>query len=301
MKHIAVLMGGLSAEREVSLTSGGAVALALVGLGYEVTQVDVGRDVAQVLAELKPDLAFNALHGTYGEDGCIQGVLETLNIPYTHSGVLASSLAMHKPMARHIFASVGLRCADGQVLTTQLLQQNGSPFGYPLVVKPIADGSSVGVAIIQNAEQLVNLANAADEALLVERYIAGREIQVAVLDDEPLGAIEIRTGDGFYDYDAKYTDGGAEHIMPAPLSEADYDEVMGLALKAHQALGCSGLTRTDFRYDDTSLGEPLFYILEVNTQPGMTPLSLAPEIAAHKGMSFATLVQKLVDGAKCSV
>jgi len=291
-------MGGLSAEREVSLSSGAAVAEALESLGkYDVSTLDAGRDVAEKLAAQNPDVVFNALHGTYGEDGCIQGVLETLAIPYTHSGVLASSLAMDKPMAKRVFEAEGIRCAEGVVLDFATLKRDGAGMDFPVVVKPTDDGSSVGVTISNTAEEVAALDYKDDAVLLIERYIPGREIQVAVLENQALGAIEIKPNQGFYDYEAKYTDGKAEHIMPAPLPKDLYDEVLALGLKAHQALGCRGLSRTDFRYDDTEGGDGNFYILETNTQPGMTPLSLAPEIAAHIGIDFASLVHKLVESA----
>lgn len=297
-KKIAVLKGGWSSEREVSLSTGAAVEKALAELGYDVTSIDVQPDIAIVLSKQKPQLVFNALHGRFGEDGCIQGVLELLNIPYTHSGVLASALAMSKPAAKRIFQAVGIRTPESVTLRIADLLDN-PPFPIPFVVKPPNDGSSVGVKIIHNEDEVKALRKEhPDRRVLIEPYIAGREVQVAVLDGEPLGAIEIRTKTEFYDYEAKYTAGKAEHIMPAPIPENDYKEVMALAAKAHQALGCRGLTRSDFRYDDTQLGPGMFYILETNTQPGMTPLSLSPEIAAHAGISFNELVQRLVDGAR---
>ncbi len=295
-KHVAVLMGGLSAEREVSLSSGVAVKKSLETLGFKVTAVDVGRDVATILAQVKPDVVFNALHGHFGEDGDVQGVLEMLGIPYTHSGVLASALAMDKPMAKKVFSSAGLRLADGEVMLVSELKK-ASPFLFPIVVKPTDEGSSVGVVILHEEKQLAELPFKDTSKVLVEKYIAGREIQVAVLDGKALGAIEIKPLKGFYDYEAKYTAGRAEHIMPAPIPEADYIEVCRLAERAHEVLGCRGLTRSDFRYDDTGLGQGVFYLLETNTQPGMTPLSLAPEIAAHAGISFNTLVLRLVESA----
>ena len=298
MMHIAVLKGGLSEERDVSLNSGAAVERALKELGHDVTAIDVGRDIAETLAAAKPDIAFNALHGHYGEDGCVQGVLELLNIPYTHSGVLASALAMDKPMAKQIFMHAGLRCAESAICDRHMLATQ-EPMPCPYVIKPLNEGSSVGVTIVMPED---NRSFSEDdwhfgEKVLVERFIPGREIQVAVLDDKALGAIEIRTTHGrFYDYDAKYTDGKAEHIMPAPLEKARYEEVCAMAETAHKALGCRGLTRSDFRYDEDGNGQ--FYILETNTQPGMTELSLAPEIAAHIGISFNQLAAALVAGAK---
>jgi len=292
-KHVAVLKGGWSAEREVSLNSGAACAKALKELGYKVTEIDVKPDIAEMLAEVKPDVAFNALHGTFGEDGCMQGVLEMLKIPYTHSGVLASALAMDKPMAKKVFAAAGLLCPKGKTLTrVELLK--GEPMKRPYVVKPANEGSSVGVHIIQEGDNrpLAQMLGEGDY-WLVEEYIPGREITVAVLNDKPLGVTEIRPKSGFYDYTNKYTDGKTEHLCPAPLPKDKYEEAMQLALKAHQALGCRGLSRADFRYD-----EKQFYLLEVNTQPGMTALSLSPEIAASVGISFNQLVKSLVDNAR---
>lgn len=292
--HVAVLKGGWSAEREVSLNSGAACAKALSEVGYKVTEVDVGPDVAEVLKKLKPDVAFNALHGTFGEDGCMQGVLEMLKIPYTHSGVLASALAMDKPMAKKIFEAAGLRCPKGKTMTRKELLSVGEPMKRPYVVKPAAEGSSVGVHILLEGDnrtpaQLVG----EGDYWLIEEYIPGREITVAVLNDKSLGVTEIRPKSGFYDYTNKYTDGKSEHLCPAPLEKKEYDEVMDLALRAHRALGCRGLSRSDFRYDGKQ-----FYLLEVNTQPGMTALSLSPEIAASVGISFNQLVKQLVDNAQ---
>jgi D-alanine-D-alanine ligase len=313
-KHIAVLKGGWSAEREVSLNSGAACAKALREAGYKVTEVDVTPQIATDLANIKPDVAFNALHGTFGEDGGMQGVLEMLKIPYTHSGVLASALAMDKPMAKRMFEAAGLRCPKGAVLSLDQLVKC-DPMPRPFVVKPAAEGSSVGVYIVletdnrplneivdggQRTEDVQKIQSAVrhpPSVYLVEEYIAGREITVAVLNNKPLGVTEIRPISGFYDYTNKYTDGKTEHLCPAPLSKTKYDEVMELALKAHQALGCRGLSRADFRFDDTK-GEGTFYLLEVNTQPGMTALSLSPEIAAHAGISFNDLVRLLVEDAK---
>ncbi len=293
MKHVAVLKGGWSAEREVSLNSGAACAKALRELGYRVTEIDVQPDVASVLAKAKPDVAFNALHGTFGEDGGMQGVLEMLKIPYTHSGVLASALAMGKPMAKKIFEAVGLRCPKGKVMTRAELLK-AEPMKRPYVVKPAAEGSSVGVHIIQEGDNrpLSQVLEPGDY-WLVEEYIAGREITVAVLTGKALGVTEIRPKTGFYDYTNKYTDGKTEHLCPAPLPTEKYNEVMNMALAAHNALGCRGLSRSDFRYDDKD-----FYLLEVNTQPGMSALSLSPEIAAHVGISFNELVRLLVEDAR---
>ena len=295
--HVAVLKGGLSAEREVSLNSGAAVEKALAALGHQVTSIDVGADLAQVLAAKKPEVVFNALHGRFGEDGCVQGILEMLKIPYTHSGVLASALAMDKPMAKKIFASEGLLCAQGKTLTKHEMFE-AEPMPRPYVVKPLNEGSSVGVTIVMERDNFTFREETWQfgESVLVEKFIAGREVQVAVLDGKALGAIEIRPKGKFYDYTAKYTDGGAEHLMPAPIPADKYAEVCRLAEKAHDALGCRGLTRSDFRYNEG--GDDQFYILETNTQPGMTELSLSPEIAAHAGLSFNDLVAHLIATAR---
>jgi D-alanine-D-alanine ligase len=304
-KHIAVLKGGLSAEREVSLNSGAACARALRELGYKVTEIDVGKDLAEVLIREKPDVVFNALHGKFGEDGCVQGLLEILRIPYTHSGVLASSVAMDKPMAKLVFAAAGLKVPVGKLVTADELLA-GDPLPRPFVLKPANEGSSVGVHIILQHDNRPMSELIADERkssetnnqqpaiFLAEEYISGREITCAVLNDTPLGVTEIRPKAGFYDYENKYTDGKTEHLCPATLTPAEYDLVMQMALTAHRALGCKGLTRSDFRYDGKD-----FYILEINTQPGMTNLSLSPEIAAYAGISFNELVQKLVETASC--
>ncbi len=301
-RHVAVLLGGPSNEREVSLSSGNAVAKSLEELGYRVSKVDVGADIAQQLTALKPDAVFNALHGRWGEDGCVQGVLEMLRIPYTHSGVLASALAMDKPMAKRVFAAEGLLCAQGRVVAKADMLR-AEPMAQPYVIKPANEGSSVGVTIVRESDNLTfgDQDWPFGEEVLVERYIPGREIQVAVLDGEALGAIEIVPTGKFYDYEAKYTDGKARHLMPAPLPEAKYAEVCALAERAHKALGCRGLTRSDFRYYEAgtdAAADDRFYLLELNSQPGMTPLSLSPEIAAHRGISFAELVDRLVKSAR---
>lgn len=298
--HVAVLMGGWSAERDVSLASGKGVVDALESLNYQVTKVDVGRDVAARLAVLKPDVAFNALHGRFGEDGCVQGVLEVLGIPYTHSGVLASSLAMDKPLAKIHFAHEGIPCPVGQNLSRETLLA-GDPIPRPYVVKPLNEGSSVGVMLMfegQN-QHFDEQSWPFGETVLVEPYIPGREIQVAVLGDKALGAIEICPKGTFYDYETKYTAGLADHLMPAPLSEQEYAQVMDYAERAHRCLGCRGLTRSDFRYDPSLPEGERFFLLEINTQPGMTPLSLAPEIAAYTGIGYAELVEMLIEEALC--
>lgn len=294
--HVAVLKGGWSAEREVSLSSGAAVANACRALGYNVTEIDVTPNIAADLAKAKPDKVFNALHGRFGEDGCIQGILEILKIPYTHSGVLASALAMDKPMAIKVFAAAGLNVAHSQMACRdEVIARDVMP--RPYVVKPHNEGSSVGVKLVFEGENFKFTQEnwPYGDAVMVEKYIPGREITVAVLDDKPLGVTEITTKSGFYDYDNKYTEGGSTHICPAPLPKDKYDEVMQMALVAHKALGCRGLSRSDFRYDEK--GDGKFTILETNTQPGMTPLSLSPEIAALVGMDFKALVKHLLDEA----
>ncbi len=300
--RVAVLMGGPSAEREVSLVSGAACAKALRDLGHNVTEIDVSRDIAAVLAALdpSPDVIFNALHGRYGEDGCIQGVLEYVGVPYTHSGVLASALAMDKPTARKLFSDAGLACAEGRTAVRDDVVA-GKVMDPPFVVKPLNQGSSVGVQIVMESGDASALAGdwSFGDEVLVERYIPGREIHVAVMGDKPLGAIEIKPEGQFYDYEAKYTAGKAEHLMPAPLTETAYAEALEVARMAHSALGCRGVTRTDLRFDDTGDGPDRFYILEINTQPGMTPLSLVPEIAAHAGIGFGELVWWMVEDASC--
>lgn len=301
MTHVAVLMGGWSAEREVSLASGNACAEALESKGYTVTKVDVDRDLAIRLREVTPDVAFNALHGRFGEDGTVQGLLEIIGLPYTHSGVLASSMAMDKPVARQLYQAHGLPVAEGRVLSRQDMIA-GKGFDAPYVLKPLNEGSSVGVELVFEQDNF-DPTDAAHwrfgDRVLTERYIPGREIQVAVLDDRALGAIEIVSPGRFYDYDAKYAPGGSKHLMPAPLSDADYQEACRLGLAAHQVLGCRGVTRTDLRFDDTGDGPGKFIVLETNTQPGMTATSLAPEIAQHQGISFADLCALLVEDASC--
>lgn len=295
--HVAVLKGGWSAEREVSLNSGAAVEEALSALGHKVTAIDVGPNVVEDLKNAAPDVAFNALHGRFGEDGCMQGILELLKIPYTHSGVLASAVAMDKPMAKVVFAAAGIRCAQGKVVHKDELMGR-DPMPRPYVVKPANEGSSVGVKLVfENDNFFFTKENwPYGETVLVEKYIAGRELTVAVLDDVPLGVTEITTPSGFYDYDNKYTAGGSTHLCPAPLPNDKYDEVMELAVRAHKALGCRSLSRSDFRYDEQGDGQ--FYILETNTQPGMTRLSLSPELAAYAGISFNELVARLIASAR---
>jgi D-alanine-D-alanine ligase len=302
-KHVAVLMGGWSSERPVSLVSGKACGAALEKGGYRVSLVDVGRDVAEVLARLKPDLAFNALHGPFGEDGCVQGILEVLGIPYTHSGVLASALAMNKPKAIDVMRAAGIPVAESIVMA-RLDVARAHAMPPPYVIKPIAEGSSFGVFIVRDdathpPQQLFAAEWNYGELLMVEKYVAGRELTCGVRGDEPLDVIEIVTEGRFYDYDAKYAPGGSKHLLPAPLSPNIYQNVQMLALRAHRALGCRGVSRADFRFDDRPGGTGDLICLEVNTQPGMTPTSLVPEMAAHAGMDFTALVTWMAEDASC--
>jgi D-alanine-D-alanine ligase len=301
--HVAVLMGGWSSERPVSLNSGNACADALEDGGFRVTRVDVDRDVGAVLAKLKPDIAFNALHGPYGEDGCIQGVLEVLGIPYTHSGVLASALAMNKPLAIDVMGRAGVPVADS-VLVHRLEAAKTHAIAPPYVIKPPNEGSSFGVLIVkEDAEspppELISDDWPYGDMVMVERFVAGRELTCAVRGNESLDIIEIVTEEPFYDYHAKYAKGGSNHLLPAELSPFVYQNIRMLALRAHQALGCRGVSRSDFRYDDRSGGTGDLVCLEVNTQPGMTATSLVPEMAAHAGMDFRALVRWMVEDASC--
>ncbi|MFO1148180.1 MAG: D-alanine--D-alanine ligase [Alsobacter sp.] len=301
-KHVAVLMGGLSAEREVSLSSGKACAAALEGEGYRVTRIDAGRDLPMQLAEVRPDVVFNALHGRFGEDGIVQGVLELMRIPYTHSGVLASSLAMQKDRAKAVMAAAGVPVPTG-VTVHRLEAARRHVLQPPYVVKPVNEGSSVGVIIVREGrshppQELGREDWAYGEIMLVENFVAGRELTCAVMGDRPLGVIDIRPAVGeFYDYDAKYAKGGSIHVLPAEIKPNIYHQVQELALTAHQALGCRGVSRADFRYDDTPGGTGQLVCLEVNTQPGMTETSLVPELAAHDGLTFGELVKWMVEDA----
>ena len=297
-KKIAVLMGGLSAEREVSLKSGAAVHQALLAGGYHAVAIDVGRDLAAVLVQEKVEAAFIALHGRYGEDGCVQGLLELMQIPYTGSGVLASALAMHKLYSKQTFTSAGILTAPFHHFRRgEQVRLDALSFGLPLVVKPVQEGSSVGVSIVREAGQLeAALAEAFrhDAEILVEQYIKGQEVQVGILDDRPIGAIEIVPKNEFYDFEAKYTDGMAEHIFPARLEPASYAQALQVGLAAHTALGCSGYSRVDLLVTESGEG----YVLEVNTLPGMTALSLLPEIAAKgAGLPFETLVERIIESS----
>lgn len=300
-KHVAVLMGGWSAEREVSLNSGRACADALEARGYRVTRIDVGRDIAMVLSALRPDVALNVLHGRPGEDGTLQGILEILAIPYTHSGVLASAAATEKDVAKVLFRAAGVPTPDGCVVERrQAAKAHALP--RPYVLKPIAEGSSLGVFIVTEAhehppQELTREDWAYGERLLAEPFIAGKELTCAVMGDQALGVIEIVPTARFYDYEAKYVVGGSRHLLPAPVLPNVYQEVRRLALAAHRALGCRGVSRADFRYDDRVEGVGGLFCLEVNTQPGMTETSLVPELAAHAGISFGELVTWMVEDA----
>jgi len=302
--HVDVLLGGWSSEREVSLRSGEACAKALEAQGYRATRLDVGRDVAIKLAELGPDVCFNALHGRFGEDGCIQGVLEILSIPYTHSGVLSSALAMNKPRAKDVMRAAGIPVPEG-VLIDRLTAAKSHVMPPPYVVKPPNEGSSLGVLIVRQdaahpPQELFSDQWPYGDMVMVERYVAGRELTCAVVGDEPLGVIEIITGDRFYDYDAKYRAGGSKHVLPAPVSPNIYQRARMLAIDAHRALGCRGVSRADFRYDERLQGSDGLFCLEVNTVPGMTATSLVPEMAAHAGMDFRALVRWMVEDASCN-
>jgi D-alanine-D-alanine ligase len=307
-KHVAVLMGGWSAEREVSLRSGKACAAALTRRGYRVTPIDVGRDVAAVLTATRPDVALNVLHGRPGEDGTLQGLLEILDIPYSHSGVLASAVAMQKDTAKTMFRAAGVPVAEDRVVS-RFEAAKAHVMTPPYVIKPIAEGSSVGVFIVTQEhphppQELYRDDWTFGEMVMVERYIPGKELTCAVLGDRALDVIEIVPATKFYDYEAKYAAGGSRHLLPAPILPNVYQEVRRLALTAHSALGCRGVSRADFRYDDRDddlrnhdLGTGRLICLEVNTQPGMTETSLVPELAAYAGITFEELVQWMVEDA----
>jgi D-alanine-D-alanine ligase len=295
--RIAVLMGGRSAEREVSLVSGRECATALRSEGFDVVEIDAGADLAQRLAELRPDVAFNALHGRWGEDGCVQGILEWHAIPYTHSGVLASALAMDKTRSKQVFAAAGLPVARS-ILVDRDQAATAHPMAPPYVVKPNNEGSSVGVYLVGvGANGPAKLSDDMPEQVMVEEYVPGRELTTTVLGDRALSVTDI-LAEGWYDYHAKYAPGGSRHVVPAVIPDEISAACLDFALRAHDALGCRGVSRTDFRWDE-SRGLSGLYLLEVNTQPGMTPTSLAPEQAAHAGMSFGDLVRWMVEDASC--
>jgi len=303
-KKVALLMGGLSVEREVSLASGKEIAKALADFGHEVVEVDVDKDISQRLTKINPDVVFNALHGRYGEDGIIQGVLEMLQIPYTHSGVLSSALAMDKHQSKIVFKTSGIPVADhiiasrGEIAAKHIMQP-------PYVVKPVNEGSSVGIFLVKNEsthpiQEILRPDWQGGEELMVERYIKGRELTCAVMGDVALGVIEITTDMHFYNYEAKYVENGSQHLLPAPIAKDVYKQVQTLSLKAHRVLGCKGITRTDFRYNDLGNGNIELVCLETNTQPGMTKTSLVPELALHAGHDFVELVNWILEDASCN-
>lgn len=304
-KHttVAVLMGGWSAEREVSLSSGEGCANALRRAGFNVVPVDVKRDrIVSILEDLKPDVAFNALHGKWGEDGCCAAMLETLQIPYTHSGVLASALAMHKEKSKILFREAGIPVAESKVVAIELAAAQ-HVMTVPYVVKPVAEGSSVGVHIVTQAsngppEIILEQRDVFGEEAMVERFIPGRELTCAVIGDVALGVIDIVSKGSFYDYSSKYAIGGSQHILPADVPNDIYRKCQQYALAAHRALGCRGITRTDFRYNDApGVEKDNLFVLEINTQPGMTGTSLVPELAVHAGHSYEDLVTWMVNDA----
>jgi len=294
-KRVAVLLGGRSAERKVSLSSGAGVAKALRSEGFDVVEVDPGENLAQQLLDAKPDAVFNALHGRFGEDGTVQGLLELYRIPYTHSGVLASSLAMHKQRTKDVYRAAGLPVVNSIVVDRREAAARHL-MEPPYVVKPVNEGSSVGDNRPPEAlgSDTWNLSN----EMMVEEYVPGRELTVAVMGGKGLGVTEITTNLEFYDYEAKYSEGGSLHVLPAKVSDAVAKQALDFAERAHVALGCRGVSRTDFRYDDSG-GKHRLVLLETNTQPGMTPTSLVPEQAAYNGMSYAKLCRWIVEDASC--
>jgi len=300
--HVAVLMGGWSNERPVSLMSGNGVADALEKLGYQVSRVDMDRNVAQVLAGLRPDIVFNALHGVPGEDGSVQGMLDLMGIRYTHSGMVASVIAIDKELTKQCLVPAGIPMPKGTMVDSESLYA-ADPLPRPYVLKPLNEGSSVGVAIVTEASNFGNpIARDAKgpwqefDRLLAEPFIKGRELTVAVLGDKALCVTELKPKSGFYDFDSKYTDGLTEHICPAEIPADINQYMLDTALRAHQLLGCKGASRTDFRWDDEA-GMDGIFVLEINTQPGMTPLSLVPEQARHVGISYEQLVDIIVKEA----
>ncbi len=300
MKRVAVIMGGWSSEREVSLSSGRGMAQAAREEGFDVIEIDVTRDLSKQLQDAKPDIVLNALHGPYGEDGCVQGLLEILEIPYSHSGVLASALAMDKAKSRGVYERVGLLVAEGGVYAKEDVAAE-HVMEPPYVVKPIAEGSSFGVLIVQEGAkrppaELLDPKWGFGESVLVEQFIPGRELTVSVMGDDGLGVTEITTLRDYYDYSAKYEAGGSKHVIPAEIPEEVTQAALEAALVAHNALGCRGVSRSDFRYDDDA---QRLVILETNTQPGMTPTSLVPEQAAYKGISYEKLVRWMIEDASC--
>lgn len=303
MRKVAVLMGGISSEREISLQTGQGVLSALNQAGYYAFPVDLTHNMFEFVSIMnreKPEVVFNALHGKYGEDGCVQGVLNLMQIPYTHSGVMASAIAMNKSMTKRVAKTLGI-CVPNEFLVDREDVLDGKTLPYPYVVKPNDEGSSVGVYIIRNQKEEKELLARwpYKKQVLLETYIPGRELSVAVRDDGPMGIVEIISKDGFYDFTNKYTAGCAQHIIPAKIAKKEYQKMMEDAYAMHKALGCRGVTRSDFRYDDSKKGDEKCLFLEINTNPGMTPMSLVPEIAAHQNISYQELVIWLVERATC--
>jgi D-alanine-D-alanine ligase len=300
--HVAVLMGGWSAEREISLVTGNGVAEALEARGHRVSRVDMDRNIAARLVEIGPDVVFNALHGTPGEDGTVQGMMDLMGLKYTHSGLETSVIAIDKELTKMVLVPAGIRMPEGRLIASESLY-GGDPLPRPYVLKPVNEGSSVGVAIVtQGGNYGDPIGRDVEgpwlhyERLLAEPFIRGRELTVAVLDDEALAVTELRPKSGFYDYDAKYTDGMTEHVCPAEVPEEIAEAMLDIALRAHRTLGCKGASRADFRWDDERGCEGI-YLLEVNTQPGMTPLSLVPEQARFRGIDYGALVERIVEAA----
>lgn len=304
-KHVAVLLGGWNSEREVSLRSGEAAYQALINLGYQATKIDFSREIFAQLQEIKPDVVFNALHGTYGEDGRIQGLLDILKIPYTHSGIEASVVGMDKILTQKVCADVGVKFARHEILVKGEEQKNKTKIqeiGRPFVIKPISEGSSVGVEVILEDTDFdfEKYSWQHGNKIIIESYIAGQELNVAVVDGKALGVLEVRPKKLFYDYECKYTAGMTDYIMPAQISDEKYQEAMRLAEKVHQAVGCSGLSRVEFILNSKEGGDNQFYLLEINTHPGFTATSIVPKIAKYVGVSFENLVEFLVNSASCN-
>lgn len=300
-KHVAVIMGGWSPERDISLISGEGCAKALEASNYQVSRIDAGRNLVEQLQDVKPDVIFNALHGVGGEDGVVQGVFELLEIPYTHSGVMASALAMDKIQAKKVFAAAGISVAPDMKIFTSNFSSDFSehPMTPPYVVKPVNQGSSVGIELVKDATQdIPAILKNSEWPLMVEAFVPGREFSCAIWQGKPSEVMEIRASNDFYDFDAKYTEGGSTHIVPAEISADIRAAIQAQTLTAHDALGCKGVTRTDFRLDERDDGYGLI-ILELNTQPGMTPFSLVPEMVACEGVSYEELVSWMVEDASC--
>ena len=305
-KNIAVLMGGWNSEREVSLNSGEAVYQALIGLGYNAQKIDFDRNIVAKLNELKPDIVFNALHGQYGEDGRIQGLLDILNIPYTHSGITASAICMDKVLTNKLCESFGIKSPEFYIMHKGQNLENKNlinKIGKPFVIKPISEGSSVGVEVITDEANfdIEKYEWKFGDKMIVEKYIAGQEIQVAVVDGKALGAIEVRPKKLFYDYECKYTAGMTDYIMPAEISKDKYQEILNIGAASYNAVGCRGVARIDFILNSKNNGDNQFYLLEINTHPGFTATSLVPKIAKYAGISFEEIVEFLVKSARCGI